>query len=390
MNNLKSYIEDYINRLVYEEGEAVGAAVVGTPANTLGMGNPMTPTDIQPGSEPIVTAKSRKEKKNKSKTKKLKESLLDDEDVLANNVSVAEFEYIKKEIVDLITNHKVNDRPVNNINSRYKYENFHISYDTTTKSLTLNRDSGIINTLHIPILQVIDLLKSHGIDVKDIISDNNLSLDNTGDTKDLENLSIKCNGVGFRGFRTIKNVTYQSIGGKQFDFINILDFHRVKLENFNYVANINKQQLPHRLNDVTYRNHQIKARALRISDINNIELSKPIKNITDLGLDDAGLEQKNGIIDVMSKHFIPGVACFYDMTTDKTVTANNLNKYFSMLKNYKRYSLKEHVKIFDCDFRDVLKLPDLQIITSGDCWSNYRLVVYCNDQEDWGVVILRK
>lgn len=318
------------------------------------------------------------------------ESLFDDEDELANNVSVAEFEYIKKEIVDLITNHKVNDRPVNNIHSRYKYENFHISYDDNTKFLTLDRDSGIINTLHIPILQVVDLLKFHGIDVRGIISDNIISLDNVGDTKDLENLSIKCNGVEFRGFRAIKNVTYQSIGSKQFDFINILDIHPVKLENFNYVANTNKQQLLHRLNDVTYRNHQMKARALWISDINNIELNKPIKNITDLRLGDAGMEQKNGIIDVMSKHFIPGVACFDDMTTGKTIAANNLKKYFSMLKNYKRYALKEHVKIFDCDFRDVLKLPDLQIITSGDCWSNYRLVVYCNDQEDWDIVILRK
>ena len=107
MNNLKSYIEDYINRLVYEEGEAVGGAVVGTPANTLGMGNPMTPTDTQPGSEPIVTAKSRKEKKNKSRTKKLKESLLDDEDVLVSNHD-GERNYITNTVLNAITEYKNN------------------------------------------------------------------------------------------------------------------------------------------------------------------------------------------------------------------------------------------------------------------------------------------
>lgn len=38
-----------------------------TPGNTVGMGNPMVPTDSSPGSEPLITAKAKKEKIKKNK-----------------------------------------------------------------------------------------------------------------------------------------------------------------------------------------------------------------------------------------------------------------------------------------------------------------------------------
>lgn len=42
-----------------------------TPGNTVGMGNPMVPTNSSPGSEPLITAKAKKEKikKNKKRTR---------------------------------------------------------------------------------------------------------------------------------------------------------------------------------------------------------------------------------------------------------------------------------------------------------------------------------
>ncbi len=46
-----------------------------TPSNTMGMGNPMPPTDTTLGSEPLVTAKCKKEKCKKPK--KIREGLLD-------------------------------------------------------------------------------------------------------------------------------------------------------------------------------------------------------------------------------------------------------------------------------------------------------------------------
>lgn len=46
---------------IYEDG------AMSTPANTMGMGNPMPPTDGEVGSEPICTAKCKKEKKRKKK-----------------------------------------------------------------------------------------------------------------------------------------------------------------------------------------------------------------------------------------------------------------------------------------------------------------------------------
>ena len=39
-----------------------------TPGNTVGMGNPMPPGEGQPGSEPLVTAKTKKEKKKHKKS----------------------------------------------------------------------------------------------------------------------------------------------------------------------------------------------------------------------------------------------------------------------------------------------------------------------------------
>lgn len=53
---------------------------IATPDNTVGVGNPMPPTDSEVGSEPLcIAAKCKKEKK-----KKVKESLLDDENDLIN------------------------------------------------------------------------------------------------------------------------------------------------------------------------------------------------------------------------------------------------------------------------------------------------------------------
>lgn len=43
---------------------------VATPCNTVGMGNPMLPTDSSVGSEPLITAKCKKEKKNKKRSLK--------------------------------------------------------------------------------------------------------------------------------------------------------------------------------------------------------------------------------------------------------------------------------------------------------------------------------
>jgi hypothetical protein len=71
MKNLKEYIE-----------ECEGAALA-TPANTMGMGNPGM-TDANTMTEPIksITAKAKKEKLKK----KIKESLLDDEEDLIKDV----------------------------------------------------------------------------------------------------------------------------------------------------------------------------------------------------------------------------------------------------------------------------------------------------------------
>lgn len=59
MKSLKTYLE------------CDGGAVAATPGNTMGMGNPMVPTDSLPGSEPLVTAKAKKEKvkRNKKRTR---------------------------------------------------------------------------------------------------------------------------------------------------------------------------------------------------------------------------------------------------------------------------------------------------------------------------------
>lgn len=58
--------------------------IASTPGNTIGMGNPMVPTETQPGTEPIC-AKCKKEKQKK-KTKNLyKESILDDEEDLISS-----------------------------------------------------------------------------------------------------------------------------------------------------------------------------------------------------------------------------------------------------------------------------------------------------------------
>lgn len=71
--------------------ECDGGGIYSTPANTLGMGNPMPPTDGQLGSEPIC-AKCKKEKVKKKKSSeesKIKEGLLGD---MENNLKIGEIE----------------------------------------------------------------------------------------------------------------------------------------------------------------------------------------------------------------------------------------------------------------------------------------------------------
>jgi hypothetical protein len=63
---------------IYEDG-----AITSTPGNTVGMGNPMLPTVEEPGTEPLITAKCKKDKK---KCKKLKEGLLDNIDDTIDNL----------------------------------------------------------------------------------------------------------------------------------------------------------------------------------------------------------------------------------------------------------------------------------------------------------------
>lgn len=83
-----------------------------TPGNTLGMGNPMVPTDNHNGTEPVIPTHPR----NKKKRKHLKESLLDDFDTLASNIDpkqgIKDFiskNYILHKDIDKLI--KISDKP---------------------------------------------------------------------------------------------------------------------------------------------------------------------------------------------------------------------------------------------------------------------------------------
>lgn len=77
-----------------EEGE--GGGVAATPGNTMGMVNPTPPGEGgEPGSEPMVTAKTKIHIKNKKKKRTLVESLLDDEEDLVNNEDTIIEQFLK-------------------------------------------------------------------------------------------------------------------------------------------------------------------------------------------------------------------------------------------------------------------------------------------------------
>ena len=59
-----------IKESVQNGGARVDGGIYGTPLNTLGMGNPMMPTDSTPGTEPLIgTAKVKREKIKKRRKK---------------------------------------------------------------------------------------------------------------------------------------------------------------------------------------------------------------------------------------------------------------------------------------------------------------------------------
>ena len=320
------------------------------------------------------------------------ESILDDDDVfLDDNRDI--IEHLKKEILDIIKNYKSS---VTFIHRTVKENEFDIDYDDKTSTLTINCSGYTRHTLYIPILDIMGVLSRYGFVVSNFISDNRVRFTNQKDRTTLENISVNSNGLEFDGFDVIRNVTYTPRKSQQRirsssvisnDCIEVLDIGPVKLENFKYNGGVTNQPMKY-FNDVLYRSHLINVNSLRFSDIHLLEINKPIKGITRLVLNDVNSDK--GLLRIMDDHFIPNVASFLDENTGKYVSANNIKKYLSMLKNTKRYTLKERVNVFDCDFRDILKFPDLQLIETGDYWSSHKLILWCNNQGVWDVRALRK
>lgn len=322
------------------------------------------------------------------------ESILDDDDVfLDDNHDI--IEHLKKDIFNIIKNYKSGGVFTH---KTMKENEFDIDYDDKTGTLSINYTGYTRHALYIPILDIMDVLGRYGFVISNFISDNDVLFINQKNRTTLIDISINSNGVGFDGFDVIRNVTYTPRKSQQrtgapseigMDLIDILDIGPVKLENFKYNGNVQNQPM-RAFNDVKYKVHLSKGNTLRFSDIHLLEVNKPIKGITRLVLNDIGLYTNKGMLSIMSDHFIPNVASFLDENTGKYVSANNIKKYLSMLKNTKRYTLKEQVNIFDCDFRDILKFPDLQLIDSGDYWSSHRLVLWCNSQGVWDVRAVKK
>lgn len=321
------------------------------------------------------------------------ESILDDDDVfLDDNRDI--IEHLKKDIFDTI---KKFINPAGTFTHRVMKENeFDIDYDDKTGTLSISHTGYAGYALDIPILDIMGVLGRYGFVISNFISDNKVCFSNQKDRTALADISINSNGVEFDGFDVIRNVTYTPRKSQQrteaqsrvgMDYIDIWDIGPVKLENFKYNGNVRNQPM-RAFNDVLYRGHLVKDNSLRFSDIHLLEINKPIKGITRLILN--GVNSDKGLLRIMDDHFIPNAVSFLDENTGKYVSANNIKKYLSMLKNTKRYTLKERVNIFDCDFRDILKFPDLQLIETGNYWSSHKLVLWCNSQGVWDVQAVKK
>lgn len=371
MNNLKSYIEYYINRLVYEEGEAVGGAVVGTPANTLGMGNPMTPTDTQPGSEPIVTAKSRKEKKIKSKTKKLKESLLDDEDVLVSNHD-GERNYITNTVLNAITKYRNN---YNNYSKTRDYLNSSLiscDYDHGKKLLEINIKEPYTKTLFIQQKDFWELAENSGFSINQLKTNISISFigndgDSTNDNSVIDGVNVQCENLWFHGVKSISNFTYTqnpSSSSYTSNWFNICDEKdtNIKLNNFKYIPT-----------NGIYHTHN--KNMLCIRSLKNIQWDKPIQGINQLVIYDDSPKDKDSFTNILDKMYVKDSASFTHTSTNKEVSVNNMKKYLQYVRQSKAYLPKDRGTFNGTDIRKVLKLPDL------------KLVVICNQSLSFSIWI---
>lgn len=101
-------------KYIKEEG------VAATPGNTMGVGNPM-PAGVNgnEGSEPIPTAKAKKQKKKKT----LKESLLDDEEELVNNDNGILIKEFLDKNYKIDGNYSIDGNIVNAPNARVQFIN---------------------------------------------------------------------------------------------------------------------------------------------------------------------------------------------------------------------------------------------------------------------------
>lgn len=376
MNNLKSYIEDYINRLVYEEGEAVGGAVVGTPANTLGMGNPMTPTDVQPGSEPIVTAKSRKERKNKSKTKKLKESLLDDEDVLVSNHD-GERNYITNTVLNAITEYKNN---YTNHSRSYDFLNsscIDCNYDHGKKELEINIKERRAKTIFIQQKDFWELAENSGFPINCLKTNMSISfIGNRGNSANhnsvIDDVNVQCENLWFHGVKSINNFTYtQNPSSSSYtrNWVNIGDEKDVgiKLNNFKYIPT-----------NGTY--HAQNKNILCIQSLKNIQWDKPIQGVNQLVINEDSSSDSGSFINILDKMYVKDSASFTHASTNKEVHVNDMKKYLQYAKQFKAYLPKDRGVFNGTDIRKVLKLPDLKLVVIYNQSSSFSIWIN-NDNE---------
>lgn len=105
--------------------------IAATPGNTMGMGNPI-PAGVNGniGSEPIPTAKAKKQRKKKS----IKESLLDDEeDIISNNDNIIMIEQFLKDNYEIDGKYSIDGNIVNAPAARIKLINKNC--DTLTNGL---------------------------------------------------------------------------------------------------------------------------------------------------------------------------------------------------------------------------------------------------------------
>lgn len=314
----------------------------------------------------------------------LKESLLDDESELFDRNDETMTELLNKRILSKIYEYILKSYSNNHwIIDSTGSPNVFVNYDYKTSELSISLKNNVTGfRLSIDVDKFPEDMRSLGLNVKSLVVDDFPLIMFGHDNSSLENINIKANFLEIVDIKNIKNVTYVCNNrgrmsgsminpGLKFTYLKFIGFsggpkHKTKITNFRFITQASNPST-----------------SLMLDDINNIDLIDLKTNIAgactlcafqpttaDQFQDVTEVKQK-GITELLYRTYIKNSLQFETRIGHKIKPAETFYDVLDYMSQPRKYKIiRSGDKLFDCNFREILHMPDLNEI---HLWHLYAL-----------------